>query len=95
LLTDIPYFEDIKTEAYEIAFMSVCTPIVARQRLRKHVSVTTNTHATIEELLEEVFSMRSGKGNSPRAYLIKHYAMKRIGSRCIDPHFLDLGTSWR
>jgi hypothetical protein len=27
--------------------------------------------------------------------LIKHYAMKAHGSGCIDPHFLDLGTSWK
>jgi hypothetical protein len=24
-----------------------------------------------------------------------HYAMKEYGGGCIDPHFLDLGTSWR
>jgi hypothetical protein len=27
--------------------------------------------------------------------LIKHYAMKACGSGCVDPHFLDLGASWR
>jgi hypothetical protein len=32
-------------------------PIVARQRLGKNVSAVTNTHATIEELLDESFSM--------------------------------------
>jgi hypothetical protein len=26
---------------------------------------------------------------------MKHYAMKVYGSGCIDPYFLDLGTSWR
>jgi hypothetical protein len=31
---------------------------VARQRLSKHVSAATNTHATIEEMLEAVISMR-------------------------------------
>jgi hypothetical protein len=31
---------------------------VARQRLDKHVSAATDTHPTIEELLETVFSMR-------------------------------------
>jgi hypothetical protein len=32
----------------------------------------------------------------PVLNLIKHYAMKAHGgSGCIDPHFLDLGTSWR
>jgi hypothetical protein len=32
---------------------------VYRQRLGKHVSVATDTHATIEVLLEMVFSTRS------------------------------------
>jgi hypothetical protein len=32
---------------------------VSRQRLRKHVPTTTDTHATIEVLLETVFSARS------------------------------------
>jgi hypothetical protein len=33
--------------------------IVARQRLGRNVTPVTNTHATIEELLEESFSMWS------------------------------------
>jgi hypothetical protein len=33
--------------------------IVARQRLGKNVTVTTNTRATIEELLNALFSMGS------------------------------------
>jgi hypothetical protein len=36
---------------------SVCM-YVARQRLGKHVTVATNTHAAIEELLDASFSMR-------------------------------------
>jgi hypothetical protein len=32
---------------------------VARQRLSKHAPVATNTHVTIEELLEADFSMQS------------------------------------
>jgi hypothetical protein len=28
------------------------------------------------------------------AQQIKHTAMKAYGSRCIDPHYLDLGTRW-
>jgi hypothetical protein len=40
----------------------VCTricvsPIVARQRLGRNVTAVTNTHATIEELLDASFSM--------------------------------------
>jgi hypothetical protein len=31
----------------------------ARQRLAKHISAETNTHATIEELLDVTFFMRS------------------------------------
>lgn len=31
----------------------------ARKRLEKHVSTATNMHATVEELLEAVFSMWS------------------------------------
>jgi hypothetical protein len=43
--------------------LSVCVclcipPIVATQRLGKYVSAATNTHATIEELLDAMFSMR-------------------------------------
>jgi hypothetical protein len=33
--------------------------IVARQRLSKNVTATTNTHATIDELLDTSSSMRS------------------------------------
>jgi hypothetical protein len=32
-------------------------PIVARQRLGRNVTAVTNTHATIEELLQASFSM--------------------------------------
>jgi hypothetical protein len=40
--------------------VSVCvSPIVARQRLGKHVTAATNTHATIEEMLDASFSIRS------------------------------------
>jgi hypothetical protein len=40
------------------------TTFVARQRLGKHVRAATNTHETIEVLLETVFSTRS----VPRRY---------------------------
>jgi hypothetical protein len=33
-------------------------PIVARQRLDRNITAVTNTHATIEELLDASFSMR-------------------------------------
>jgi hypothetical protein len=32
-------------------------PVVARQRLGRNVTAVTNTHATIEELLDALFSM--------------------------------------
>jgi hypothetical protein len=35
----------------------VYLPIVARQRFGKNVTAVTNTHATIEELLDASFSM--------------------------------------
>jgi hypothetical protein len=38
--------------------VSVSSPIVARQRLSKHLPAAINTHATIKELLEAVFSAR-------------------------------------
>jgi hypothetical protein len=37
--------------------VSVYPPIVARQLLGRNVTAVTNTHATIEELLEVSFSM--------------------------------------
>jgi hypothetical protein len=37
----------------------VYPPIVARQRLGKHVTAATNTHAIVEQLLEASFSIRS------------------------------------
>jgi hypothetical protein len=30
----------------------MCIPLIARQRLGKNITAATNTHATIEELLE-------------------------------------------
>jgi hypothetical protein len=35
------------------------TSLAARQRLYKHVSAATDTHAKIDELLKAMFSMRS------------------------------------
>jgi hypothetical protein len=40
------------------------TTFISRQRLGKHVSAAMDTHATIEVLLETVFSTRS----MPRSY---------------------------
>jgi hypothetical protein len=39
--------------------LPVYPPIVDRQLLGKHVPVAANTSATVEELLNAVFSMRS------------------------------------
>jgi hypothetical protein len=48
---------------HKSSHQSVCLyvypPIVARQRLGKNVTAAINTHATIEELLDTSFSMRS------------------------------------
>jgi hypothetical protein len=38
-------------------FVSVYPLIVARQRLGRNVTAVTNTHATIEKLLDASFSM--------------------------------------
>jgi hypothetical protein len=40
-------------------YVSIYLPIVARQRLGKHVPTAMNTHVTIEELLDAVFSVPS------------------------------------
>jgi hypothetical protein len=41
-------------------YVCMCIPpMVARQRLGKHVPATTNTHATIEEFLDASSCMRS------------------------------------
>jgi hypothetical protein len=42
---------------YQSVCLYVYAPIVARRRLRENVSVATNTHATIEELLDASISM--------------------------------------
>jgi hypothetical protein len=40
-------------------FINSTYPIIAGQRLDKNVTAATNTHATIEELLEALFCLRS------------------------------------
>jgi hypothetical protein len=45
--------------SHQSVCLYVYPPIVARQRLGRNVTQTTNTHATIEEILDESFSMRS------------------------------------
>jgi hypothetical protein len=56
----IKAFEPIST-AYFInpSHQSVSVCIVARQRLSKHVTAATNTHATVEVLLDALSSMWS------------------------------------
>jgi hypothetical protein len=44
--------------SYESVCLYVYPSIVARERIGKNVTAATNTHATIEELLD-LFSMRS------------------------------------
>jgi hypothetical protein len=45
--------------SYQFVCLYVYPAIVARQRLGKNVTAATSTHATIEELLDASFSMRS------------------------------------
>jgi hypothetical protein len=54
-------FQFLKIERGLWDHLAVCVypPIVARQRLSKHVPVAKNTHTTMSELLDTVFSMRS------------------------------------
>jgi hypothetical protein len=60
--------------------LCVYTPIAARQRLGKNVTVATNTHATTEELLDASFSMW------PVWYQVPPRACSYLGifSVCID-----------
>jgi hypothetical protein len=49
----------LRNEAYKITLLYVCVSlIVVRQLLGKHVPAGRNTHATTEELLDAVLSMR-------------------------------------
>jgi hypothetical protein len=59
-LAYFPYFEKIKGRLMSSpCSVPVCIPlIVARQRLGKHILAATNTHATIEELLDAAFYVR-------------------------------------
>jgi hypothetical protein len=45
--------------SHQSVCLYVYPPSIARQRIGKNVTVATNTHATIEELLDASFSMRS------------------------------------
>jgi hypothetical protein len=49
----------LKTSFHQSVCLYVYLPIVARQRLGKSVTAATNTHATVEELLDATLSMRS------------------------------------
>jgi hypothetical protein len=48
----------------------VSTPIVARQRLGRNVTAVTNTHATIEELLERRFQCGPYRIKESRRFVI-------------------------
>jgi hypothetical protein len=45
--------------SHQSVYLHVYRSVVVRQRLGKSVIATTNTHATIEELLKTSFSVRS------------------------------------
>jgi hypothetical protein len=47
----------MKSRCCVCACVSVYSPIVAMHRLGRNVTAVTNTHATIEELLDASFSM--------------------------------------
>jgi hypothetical protein len=80
---------------------SVCVclcipPIVARQRLGRNVTAVTNTYATIEELLDASFSMRSvsyqGKQaiSSSQSFLFFYVTIKLAGRNCETCKFYSL-----
>jgi hypothetical protein len=48
-----------RVEVSSVCVFVFYSSVVARQRLGKNVTAATNTHATIEELLNASFSMRS------------------------------------
>jgi hypothetical protein len=54
--------------SYQSVCLYVYPPIVARQRFCKNVTAATNAHATIEELFDESFSMRSVSYQSKVGY---------------------------
>jgi hypothetical protein len=55
-----PHLNGILHESLPSVCMSVCfPPFIAKKRLDKNIIAATNTHATIEELLDGVFSMQS------------------------------------
>jgi hypothetical protein len=45
--------------SHHFVYLYVYPSLVARQRLGKNVTATTNTHATMEELFDTSFSVRS------------------------------------
>jgi hypothetical protein len=45
--------------SHQAVYLYVYSPVVARQWLGKNVIAATNTHVTIEELLDASLSMRS------------------------------------
>jgi hypothetical protein len=49
----------LKNPSHQSVCLYVYPPIVARQRLGKNVTATTNTQVTIDELLDSSFSMGS------------------------------------
>jgi hypothetical protein len=52
------HLNGIRHKSLLTAFVSMCAPIVPRQQLGKIVTSATNTHATIEELMDALFYMR-------------------------------------
>jgi hypothetical protein len=55
-------FESVNTSECTVtlhAYYNIITWPIARQQLSKHISVPTDIYATMEELLEAVFSVQS------------------------------------
>jgi hypothetical protein len=61
-------------------------PIVVKQRLGRNITAVTNTHATIEELLDALFSMRppsalAGSTSSPDHFMCRRKTPVPTGRR--------------
>jgi hypothetical protein len=81
----------IHFQRFEIIFKCECREVF----LRAHGNVFVSNPGTVTKFsVRNIRILLKGK-LVPVRNLIKHYVMKAYGDVEIDPHFLDLGTSWR
>jgi hypothetical protein len=83
-LVYLPYFEKNKSRLIRLFCSESVSilPFFARQRLGKHVPAATNTHATIEKLLDSSLSMwQIGD------YFFQEFVVNNLGTLVTDNHF--------